>query len=119
MKKLLVLLGVVAVGLVVYNYATTGTVALVPPSMSMSADERAVADLEERFADARRSFAQAGRGAGLTGMDTTGDADAAMRSVQTISNDLHELQKRLSSQPAKQKAETLAASIESYQRELR
>jgi hypothetical protein len=52
-------------------------------------------------------------------MDTTGDADAAMRSVQTISNDLHELQKRLSSQPAKQKAETLAASIESYQRELR
>lgn len=119
MKKLLVLVAVVAVGLVVYNYATTGTVALLPPSLSMSADERAVADLEQRFEDARREVSQAGRGAGLTGMDMTGDADAAMRSVQLISNDLRELQSRLSSQPAKQKAETLAASIESYQRDLR
>lgn len=119
MKKLVVLVAVVAVGLVVYNYATTGTVALVPPSLSMSPDERAVADLEQRFEDARHEFAQAGRGAGLTGMDTTGDAEAAMRSVQQISSDLRELQKRLSSAPAKQKAETLAASIESYQRDLR
>jgi len=119
MKKLLVLIAVVAVGLVVYNYATTGTLALVPPSLAMSQDERAVADLEERFEDARRQFSQAGRGAGLTGMDTTGDAEGALRSVQQISNDLRELQKRLPAGPAKQKAETLAASIQDYAKNVR
>lgn len=119
MKKLVVLIVVVVAGLLVYNYSTTGTLSLVPSSFSMSDEERAVNALEERFANARKQYSQAGRSAGLTGMDTTGDAEGALRSVQTISNDLRELRKRLSDEPAKQKAQSLAASIEEYSTSLR
>jgi len=119
MKKLAVIIVILVAGLVIYNYATTGKVALLPASMSMSADERAVADLEDRFDAARQQYSQAARGAGLTGMDTTGDAEGAMRSLDQIANDLRKLQQELSSGPAKQRAETLAASIEGYKRSLR
>lgn len=119
MKKLVVLIAVLAAGMLVYNYATTGKVSLLPPSFSMSDDERAVQALEERFEDARVQFSQAGRAAGLSGMDTSGDADGAMRSVERIATELADLQKRLPAGPAKEKADTLAASIEDYSRSLR
>ena len=119
MKKLVVLIAVLAAGMLIYNYATTGTLSVLPPSLAMSDDERAVQALEERFDDARRQFSQAGRSAGLSGMDTTGDADGALRSVQKIADELAALQQKLPSGPAKDKAETLAASIEDYTRSLR
>ena len=119
MRKLAVLIVILVAGLLVYNYSTTGTLSLVPSSFTMSDDERAVDQLEERFADARKQYSQAGRSAGLTGMDTTGDAEGALRSVQMISNDLRELRQRLSDEPAKQKAQSLAASIEEYSSGLR
>jgi len=118
MKKLAILIVILVAGLVIYNYATTGKVALLPASMSMSADERAVAELEERFDAARQQYSQAERGAGLTGMDTTGDAEGALRSVDRIAGDLAKLQQELSPGPAKQRAETLAANIEGYKRSL-
>jgi len=119
MKKFVVLIAVLAAGMLVYNYATTGTVSLLPPSMTMSEDERAVQELEQRFDDARQQYSQAGRTAGLSGLDTTGDADGALRSVQKIATELASLQQRLPSGPAKEKAETLAATIEDYSRSLR
>ena len=119
MKKIVILVVIAVVALVIYNYATTGTVSLLPASMSMSADERAVADLEDRFDAARKQYSQAARSAGLSGMDTSGDAEGALRSVEQIASDLRKLQQELSSGPAKQKAETLAASIEGYKRSLR
>jgi hypothetical protein len=85
----------------------------------MSEDERAVAELEERFDAARAQYSQAARAAGLSGMDTSGDADGALRSVEQIASDLRKLQQELTSGPARQKAETLAASIEGYRRSLR
>ena len=119
MKKLAVLIVIVVAGLVIFNYATTGTLRLLPASISMSDEERAVADLEERFEAARKQYSQAARSAGLTGIDTTGDADGALRSVEQIASDLKKLQQELSSGPAKEKAQTLAASIEGYKRSLR
>ena len=119
MKKLVVLIAVLAAGMLIFNYATTGKISVLPPSMTMSDDERAVQALEERFDDARRQFSQAGRTAGLSGMDTTGDADGALRSVESIAKELEALQKRLPAGPAKEKADTLAASIQDYTRSMR
>ena len=119
MKKLVVLIVILVAGLVIYNYATTGTLTLLPASLSMSEEERAVVELEKRFDAARQQYSQAARSAGLSGMDTSGDAAGALRSLEQIASDLRTLQQGLSSGPAKQKAETLAANIEGYKQSLR
>ena len=71
MKKLILLaVAVVAVWLGI-NYARTGRLALFPSAASPA--EQRVHDLEKELAAVEGQISSAGRAAGLTGMDTTGD----------------------------------------------
>ena len=117
MKKLAVVLVVAVVGLLGYNYATTGEIKLVP-SFSKSAEEQAVLDLQEQFAAAQKQFAQAHRSAGMSGIDTSADAEAAIRSVKRTKRELNELRKTLTEDKAKQIAGDLAAAVQAFEKTL-
>ena len=117
MKKFAVVLVVVVVGLLGYNYATTGEFKLVP-SFSNSEEEQAVLDLREDFAASQKQFAQAHRAAGLSGIDTSADADAAVNNVKRIKRELEKLRKKLTEDKAKRIAGDLADAVRDFERTL-
>jgi hypothetical protein len=118
MKKILIVIAVVIAGLIAYNYVTSGEFSVVP-SFTLSEDEKELKALENRFNAAVKQYSQAGRTAGLSGMDTTADAEAARLSVQQISKELKSLQKRLSSDSLIRRAERLAADVREFAEKLR
>ncbi len=117
MKKLAAVLVVVVVGLLGYNYATTGEFKLVP-SFSNSEEEQAVLDLREDFATSQKQFAQAHRMAGLSGIDTSSDVSAAVSDVKRIKRQLEKLRKNLTEDKAKRIAGELANSVKEFERTL-
>jgi len=118
MKKLVLIVVVALAGLVGYNFVRTGELALVP--RSATPEERQVADLEQRFDDARTQFSQAGRTAALSGIDTTADADAALRDVHDLEKSLAKLKSALEpGSAAARKAERLASAIAEFERQVR
>lgn len=118
MKKLLILVAVLVVGLLAYNFATTGEVKLIP-SFGLSDEEQAVKDLEDRFDAAKSEFAQAHRAAGVSGVDTSSGAEAARRSAQSIQQELASLRKNLSSDDAVDRAAGLATAVDRFLDEMR
>ena len=117
MKKILVVVAVLAAALVAYNYVSTGRLTLVP-AMMVSQDEQALRSLEDRFSAATRQYQQAARTAGLSGLDTTADANAALTSLRQIDKELRALRKRLSSQSEIQRADYLSAAIKEFSAKL-
>ena len=93
MKKI-VLLIVVLVGIWLgVNYVRTGQFSLMPGAAS--AEEQHVRDLEKQIADIDQQMAQAGRMAGMTGMDTTQDVSALMVKKEKLQKELEEARKKL------------------------
>jgi len=117
MKKLAILFVAAVVGLVGYNYITTGEIKLVPGG-TQNAEARELAELEQRFEAARKQVGQAHRAAGATGVDMTADVEAARRSVGEVARALDDLKKRLTSDTDRKKAEKLARVIGDYAREI-
>ena len=118
MKNVLILVAVLVVGLLVYNFATTGEVKLLP-SFGLSDEEQAVKDLEDRFDAAKGEFAQAHRAAGLSGIDSSSGAEAARRSVQAIQQEMTSLRKGLSEEEAVRRAESLSSAVDRFLKEMR
>ena len=85
MKGLIAILILAAAGYFAYTYL------YVP----MTDEEKIVHDLEKRFDEASRSLLGAERAAGATGLDTTSDADQAIRRVRRIENELKNLKPTL------------------------
>ncbi len=81
MKGLIAILILVAAGYFAYTYL------YVP----MTDEEKIINDLEKRFDEASRSLLGAERMAGSTGLDSTADADQAIRRVRRIENELKNL----------------------------
>jgi hypothetical protein len=117
MKKLALVIVLAIVGLVTFNYATTGELTLTP-SFSKSEEERAVQDLQQDFAASQKQYAQAYRTAGLSGIDTTADAEAAINDVKRIKRELKSLSKTLSEERAKRIADELATSVRAFEKSL-
>ena len=93
MKKV-VLLIVVLVGIWLgVNYVRTGQFSLMPTTLS--ADEQHVRDLEQQLTAIKEQMEQAGRAAGMTGMDTTQDVSALMVKKEKLEKELQEAEKRL------------------------
>jgi hypothetical protein len=114
----IVLLVVVLVGAVLaYNYATTGKLSLLPQG-PLSGEEQELQRLEQDFETAARDFNQALRSAGLAGLDTTGDADAAMQEVLRIERKLDGLKRRLVANDERIKAERLKQRLEEFKRKV-
>lgn len=106
MKKLLLLVLVVAGGIWGYTY-------FVNPAPA-SADDSVLADLEHQFDSANQSFMQANRSAGVSGMDSTADIESARVKVRRLETELQELMPRLGSDASRQRADRLAEKIRAF-----
>lgn len=93
MKKI-ILLVVVLVGIWLgVNYVRTGRFSFLPTALS--AEELHVRDLEKQIADINAQMAQAGRTAGMTGLDTTQDVSALMQKKERLEKELEAARKKL------------------------
>jgi hypothetical protein len=101
--------------LLVYNYTTTGKLTLLPAG-PLTPEEQELQRLERAFESAAQEFNQALRSAGLAGLDTTGDADAAMGEVERIERSLEKLARRLEGEDARRKAERLKLRLQEFKR---
>lgn len=117
MKKIVVVAAVLVVGLVAFNYLTTGSITLIP-AFDTSEEARALKDLEDRLDAAAKRYSQATRTAGLSGLDTTADAEAARRELRRIEKDLKSLRKRLSADSEIRRADELAAAVRLFSEKL-
>ena len=93
MKNLITIVVVVVVALVAFNYFQTGEFKLMPGS-SMSPEEEELNRLKGEFRRAAQAYRQAGRSAGVSGLDTTSDAAAAHQTVEGVERDVKALRKR-------------------------
>ena len=93
MKKLVLLVVVLVAIWLGVNYVRTGQFSLLPTTIS--AEEQHVKDLERQIADIAAQMAQAGRTAGMTGMDTTQDVSALMEKKAHLEKELEEARKKL------------------------
>ena len=75
------------------NYVKTGQFSLMPAAVS--AEEQHVRDLRQQIAAIKEQMEQAGRTAGMTGMDTTHDVSALMAKKETLEKELQEAEKKL------------------------
>jgi len=116
MKSVILLLILVAAALLAYNYVHTGRLTLIPSSLSSG--EQQLQALEQRFDSARRQFEAAGRAAGVAGVDSTADADAARREVESVEAELKALRDRLEDAD-KPKADELMDKIQEFKKQLR
>jgi hypothetical protein len=87
-----IILGVVlaAVALVAFNFVATGEFTLIPTT-PLSAEARAFNRLNERFVAATHQLNQAEKAAGVSGIDTSADAQAALRELDQVEKELKEL----------------------------
>jgi len=116
MKKVLAVVAFLVVAGVAANFLMKGGL---PFMKSMSAEEKAIADLRSQLRDAQQQYRQAGRSSGLTGMDTTAEAAGALRTVERIEKELQALKKELNSEAAKTAARNLEEEIQDFKQEVR
>ena len=106
MKKLLALVLVAAAGIFVYTHFVNA-----PPA---SADERALGDLEHQVDAATQMAMQANRSAGVAGIDSTADIEAARAKIGRVDAELQKMKPRLTSDPARRQAERLEEKIRAF-----
>lgn len=89
MKKVLVLVAVLVVAWLGYNYMQTGKVSFFPASQSP--EQAQLAALESELHAIESQIESAGRAAGVTGMDTTADVGALTARKEQIEKQIAEL----------------------------
>jgi len=105
MKRILVLILVLAAGYFAYQKFVAG---------AMTEEQRQVQALADGFAAAKQQLAQAERSAGATGMDTTGDVDGVMQAVDTLLEKLQHLKDGLTEDKALEKARELEREMRAF-----
>ncbi len=93
MKKLVLLIVLLAGVWVGVNSMRAGRFTIMP--VAVSEEERHLQALEKELAEVRAQMAQAGRMAGMTGMDTTGDVSALMERQKQLEKEIAEARKKL------------------------
>ena len=93
MKKLVVLIVVLVAIWLGVNFVRTGHFSFLPTTLS--AEEQHVRDLEHQITAINEQMAQAGRTAGMTGMDTTQDVSALMEKKARLEKELDEARKKV------------------------
>jgi len=104
MKKLLILGLVIAAGVFLWNKNQHGSGPL--------------DDLRQRLDAAEQSFQQAGRAAGVSGVDTTSGADSALQQVEQVEQELRKLERDATSGTEKQEIESLLARATDLKRRM-
>ncbi len=93
MKKLVLLIVLVAGVWLGVNYVRTGSLSFVPKTMS--AEEEHLQALQRDLEDVKAQMNSAGRAAGMTGMDTTADVGALMAKKEKLEKEIAEARKKL------------------------
>jgi SMC interacting uncharacterized protein involved in chromosome segregation len=116
MKGFIAIVAFALAALLAYNYVHSGKLTLIPSSMSKG--EQQLQQLEKRLDNARRQFEAAGRAAGISGVDTTADAEAARRELERIETEFHTLRSQLEDTD-KAAAEAVQRKIDDFKKDLR
>jgi hypothetical protein len=117
MQKIVLIVVVIVLGLLAFNYFTTGELSLMPPGGS-SDDGSELNKLRGEFRAAAREFRQAGRSAGLSGVDTTDAAGAALAAVERVEKQVESLIDSTENPEVKADAEKLLADIRKYKQDI-
>ena len=118
MRKVGMLAAFALAALVGWNWFTTGNLTLIPSS-SVSATEERIAGLEHDLDQARVRYRQAGRGAGIVGVDTTADAEAARMQVAEVERGIASIRREPGLQPREQeKLAGLESALADFKREM-
>ena len=117
MRNLITIAVVVIIGLVAFNYFTTGEFKVLPGS-SMSPEERDVNRLKGDFRRAAQEFRQAGRQAGISGMDTTAAAEIALTTVAGVERDLKLLRKDVSDPKVLDSIDELLEDVKKFKHDI-
>jgi hypothetical protein len=105
MKKLLVLILVLAAGYVAYQKFVV---------RSLTDEQKQVQALADDFAAVKQQMAQAETSAGATGMDMTSDVDTAMGGAEAVLKKLQELKENLKEEKSVEMANTLEAELQAF-----
>jgi len=116
LKKLVLFLVLAAFALVAYNYVTTGRLALVPTA-SLSEEEQAINEMADQVRALVKNAAAAGRAAGLSGIDTTQEIEAARIQLQAIQTKAKELGKQ-ASEKTREQLSRLQAELDRAKKDL-
>jgi hypothetical protein len=117
MKNLITIAVVVVVGLVAFNYFQTGEFSILPASKSV--EEQELNRLKGDFTRAAQEFRQAGRQAGLGGIDSTAQAESALKAVDGVERDLKLLKKRTTDPKVLSKIDDLLEEVREYKQSVR
>ena len=115
MKSLITIAVVVAIALVAFNYFQTGEITLMPGS-TMSDESREVNRMRGDFRQAAQQYRQAGRSAGLTGLDTLPDAENALKAIDDVERDLKNMRAKVEDPEVKKEIDKLLEEIATYKR---
>ncbi|MCX6556160.1 MAG: hypothetical protein NTW95_01810 [Candidatus Aminicenantes bacterium] len=105
MKKLVILILLVAAGYFAYQKFVVG---------GMSDEQKQVQALADEFQAARQRMGQAERAAAVGGLDMTSDADDAMHAVGLLQEKLQALQEKLTEDKAIAMAEKLSGELSAF-----
>jgi len=117
MQKIVLIVVVIVLGLLAFNYFTTGELSLMPAG-GASSDGAELNRLRGEFRAAAREFRQAGRSAGLSGMDTTDAAGAALAAVERVEEQVEKLAERAEDPEVKAEAGKLLNEIKKYKQDI-
>ena len=117
MQKIVLIVVVIVLGLLAFNYFTTGELSLMPAGAS-GGDGKELNRLRGEFRSAAREFRQAGRSAGLSGLDTTDAAAAALAAVERVEKAVVSLAKNAEDPEIKAEAEKLLKEIQQYKADI-
>ena len=117
MQKIILIVVVIVLGLLAYNYFTTGELSLTPAGGS-SGEGGELNRLRGEFRAAAREFRQAGRNAGLSGLDTTDAAAAALAAVDRVEERVKELADNAEDAEVRTEAEKLLREIKKYKEDI-
>ncbi len=115
MKNLITIAVVVAIALVAFNYFQTGEFKLMPGS-SMSDESREVNRLRGDFRHAAQQYRQAGRSAGVSGLDNLPDAEIALKAIDGVERDLKNMRRKTEDPEVKKEIDELLEEIAKYKR---
>jgi hypothetical protein len=116
-KNLITIAVVVVIALVAFNYFQTGEFKILPGS-SMSDEAREVNRLRGDFRRAAQEYRQAGRSAGLSGLDTTEDAETALKAVDGVERDLKKIRRETEDPKLREEIDQLLDEIATYKRDV-
>ncbi len=112
MKKVLVIIVVAVVAMVGLQKLAQHRLG----TENLSPEQRLVQSLDERIDAANRQIAQASRAAGVSGIDSTSEAESALRELERVESDIQSLKRKSTSDEIHRECDRLMSKVEAVRR---